>query len=229
MTKAKRTIDEATDYEVESSYIEGILDSIRCVISGEYPQNRNDDSDILELTDLIEEDNDATRDEESYEKSILDDIDAALEADGIDETSSAPNIEEDSMSLNNNQRILETAEMLYSASTNDNRTKSSEEWLEIDATETFTTDTSAKPAHSSGILDENAARLSSVSLKEFVSTINNKQVNSPHTRSGTSLEDLVIEAMKPFLADWLNKNLPVIVKKVVEKEVKRLIPKDDED
>lgn len=38
-----------------------------------------------------------------------------------------------------------------------------------------------------------------------------------------SLEDLVIKAIKPELKIWLNENLPLIVKHIVEKEIKRLI------
>lgn len=219
MAKAKKSIEETG---VEALSMEEILQSIRGVISEEDPSQ--DDSDILELTDIIEEsavlpegfdagvENFTEYHPVNQEKSILDDIDAAL----------------DENPTNN----VETTEVIYATSTNDNRTPNTdddyEQGLEI-STENFIKDTSSQARNSTGLLDEQAIKLSSVSLKEFVNTIQNKQVDSPHTRSGTSLEDIVIEAMKPFLADWLNKNLPIIVRKVVEKEVKRLIPKDDED
>lgn len=41
-------------------------------------------------------------------------------------------------------------------------------------------------------------------------------------RSGTTVEDLVIEALKPMLKEWLDSNLPSMVKSLVEKEIRRL-------
>lgn len=44
----------------------------------------------------------------------------------------------------------------------------------------------------------------------------------PPLRSGTTIEDLVIEALRPLLKSWIDQNLTGIVEKVVEKEVKKL-------
>lgn len=41
-------------------------------------------------------------------------------------------------------------------------------------------------------------------------------------RSGTTIEDLVLEALKPMLKDWLDSNLTSIVERLVEKEVRKL-------
>jgi cell pole-organizing protein PopZ len=43
-------------------------------------------------------------------------------------------------------------------------------------------------------------------------------------KSGIFLEDMVIEILKPQLAEWLNKNLPDIVTSIVQKEIKKIIP-----
>lgn len=45
---------------------------------------------------------------------------------------------------------------------------------------------------------------------------------SPTLRSGTTVEDLVMEALKPMLKSWLDANLPTIVEKLVEREVRKL-------
>lgn len=45
---------------------------------------------------------------------------------------------------------------------------------------------------------------------------------SPVFRSGSTVEDLVIEALKPMLKEWLDGNLPSMVKALVEKEIRRL-------
>lgn len=48
-------------------------------------------------------------------------------------------------------------------------------------------------------------------------------IPSPQLRNGNTVEDLVLEALRPMLKDWLDKNLPVIVQKIVEKEIKRIV------
>lgn len=46
---------------------------------------------------------------------------------------------------------------------------------------------------------------------------------SPQFRTGSSVEDLVMEALKPMLKQWLDTNLPTIVERIVEKEIKKLV------
>jgi hypothetical protein len=41
-------------------------------------------------------------------------------------------------------------------------------------------------------------------------------------RSGTTVEDLVLEALKPMLKEWLDANLTGITERLVEKEVRKL-------
>lgn len=41
-------------------------------------------------------------------------------------------------------------------------------------------------------------------------------------RSGITVEDLVIESLKPMLKDWLDGNLPRIVEQLVRKEISKL-------
>lgn len=48
-------------------------------------------------------------------------------------------------------------------------------------------------------------------------------IPSPQMRNGNTVEDLVLEALRPMLKDWLDKNLPGIVQKIVEKEIKRIV------
>jgi hypothetical protein len=52
---------------------------------------------------------------------------------------------------------------------------------------------------------------------ELGSTLNN----------GRSVEELVKEILRPELTKWLNDNLPAIVKQLVEKEIKKIIPKNE--
>jgi cell pole-organizing protein PopZ len=58
--------------------------------------------------------------------------------------------------------------------------------------------------------------------------LTNRQDHHPHSldtpvfRSGSTVEDLVVEALKPMLKEWLDGNLPSIVRSLVEREIRRL-------
>jgi cell pole-organizing protein PopZ len=41
-------------------------------------------------------------------------------------------------------------------------------------------------------------------------------------RSGTTVEDLMLESLRPMLKSWLDTNLPAMVERIVEREVKKL-------
>jgi cell pole-organizing protein PopZ len=41
-------------------------------------------------------------------------------------------------------------------------------------------------------------------------------------RSGATVEDLVVEALKPLLKEWLDGHLPDLVRSLVEREIRRL-------
>lgn len=47
-------------------------------------------------------------------------------------------------------------------------------------------------------------------------------IPSAQFRTGNTVEELVIETLKPMLKEWLDKNLPTVVERIVEKEVKKL-------
>ncbi len=49
------------------------------------------------------------------------------------------------------------------------------------------------------------------------------RLDSPAFRSGSTVEDLVMESLKPMLKDWLDANLKGIVERLVEKEIKRIV------
>ena len=41
-------------------------------------------------------------------------------------------------------------------------------------------------------------------------------------RSGYTVEDLVVEALKPMLKEWLDANLPALVEDLVDREIRRI-------
>ncbi len=65
-----------------------------------------------------------------------------------------------------------------------------------------------------------AARQSLEALNAVI-TPDSSPVASP-TSSGRSMEDVVIEAMRPMLKQWLDANLPTMVEAMVAKEISRI-------
>nr|CDI29337.1 hypothetical protein RMONA_3400 [Rickettsia monacensis IrR/Munich] len=59
-------------------------------------------------------------------------------------------------------------------------------------------------------------------FKSFTDTIEDKKLNN-NISSKNALEELVVEMLKPELKAWLDKNLPLLVKELVEIEIKKLV------
>ncbi len=73
------------------------------------------------------------------------------------------------------------------------------------------------------LISEKSANETSNIFKNFA----NKATMALHAgkkSKNLSMEELVIEMMRPQLSKWLNDNLPELVKDLVEKEIKRLVP-----
>ena len=78
-----------------------------------------------------------------------------------------------------------------------------------------------------GLVSDEAAQAAMAALKPIVEG-GSKDYSIPHIpssalRNGNTVEDLVLEALKPMLKAWLDEHLPLIVQKIVEREVKRLV------
>lgn len=80
----------------------------------------------------------------------------------------------------------------------------------------------------SDLVSEDVAKSSAQVLKELIKKVEKPVSDGLAFRSGTTVEELVIEILKPELSKWLDKNLANIVRSVVEKEVRKLVPRDDE-
>ncbi|AFB25935.1 MULTISPECIES: DUF2497 domain-containing protein [spotted fever group] len=59
-------------------------------------------------------------------------------------------------------------------------------------------------------------------FKNFTNTIKDKKLDN-NISSKNALEELVVEMLKPELKAWLDQNLPVLVKELVEIEIKKLV------
>lgn len=79
------------------------------------------------------------------------------------------------------------------------------------------------------LISANTAETTSAILQELKkkSPKGKSQADQLMFESGTTVEGMVSELIKPYLSAWLDQNLPLIVKNIVEKEVKKLIPSED--
>lgn len=48
---------------------------------------------------------------------------------------------------------------------------------------------------------------------------------APSFRNGDTVEDLVMEGLKPMLKIWLDENLPALVERIVQQEIAKIIPR----
>ncbi len=59
--------------------------------------------------------------------------------------------------------------------------------------------------------------------REMVKQVAANRNENSKARSNSSLEQMIVEAIKPELKAWLNDNLPQLVREIVEKEIKKVI------
>ena len=77
------------------------------------------------------------------------------------------------------------------------------------------------------LIDIKVAQESREALKHFIRLAEKSEIDSLPLKNGTTVEDIIIDLLKPQLSDWLNKNLPGIVNNIVQREIKKLIPQDE--
>lgn len=79
------------------------------------------------------------------------------------------------------------------------------------------------PSFSHTILSDEAAAASAAAFKRMNQEIDAAQhPSSPSFRSGVTVEDLVLETLRPMLKSWLDAHLPGIVERIVTREVRKL-------
>lgn len=193
----------------EDLSMEEILQSIRNIIAEdgeEKPETANDKaeessaSDVLELTEMVEEPaEEAPAAQELIAEDMVEEPAAEPEAPAADENDV----------LN---KIDQTVVADKPAATPKTEAPAKPEGKSVE-----------EEAYINSLLSKDAASKTAAAFKKALPP-EAPIVTTPSAqfRSGASVEDLVMESLKPMLKDWLDKNLPNIVERLVEREIKKL-------
>lgn len=82
----------------------------------------------------------------------------------------------------------------------------------------------ALPRDNSRLLSDTAAQASANALNNLSRLVGgNININSQPIGAGhKTLESMVAELLRPILKDWLDRNLPAIVERIVQKEIQKI-------
>ncbi|MFB3054567.1 MAG: DUF2497 domain-containing protein [Alphaproteobacteria bacterium] len=88
----------------------------------------------------------------------------------------------------------------------------------------------ASPGDDESIISAAAAAAASGTFAELAKAMDREPetVGNMALGSGNSLEDLVKEMVRPMLKEWLDRNLPALVKHLVRKEIQRMVSRAED-
>jgi cell pole-organizing protein PopZ len=193
-----------------------ILESIRDIVSG-----KDDDSEILELTDMLNEDGSVTpiapkSPEKPKGNDVLSEIDSLLN-DGPEAAEGEVPLE-----FEPKPEKFEIKEEFEPADIIAPRTENTQE---NQGNETMSDDLDTIISGDSAVKARSSISELTNHLKKDGKEANKIEPLAPF-RNGDTVEDLVTEMLKPMMKDWLDKNLPKLVNDIVQKEIQKLIPRD---
>lgn len=224
------------------------LESIRDTLAGKEGDDgmaeaaKKQDEDVLDLTDKVNEDGTVTKlnPKKDGDKDVLDEIDEALSGEdkAKEEEPKAKKADKESAKKDDKDVELELSEKERKAMEEKAKKAAKEEAKEEpkkeDAKEEAKEEATEEAAAEEGadaILSEDSADATKDALGKLKDTV--KETNkrpqkdispSKELRSGETVEDLVVEALKPMMKDWLDENLPKLVEEIVEREIDKLMP-----
>lgn len=191
-----------------------ILESIRDVISG-----APGEEDVLDLTQKVNDDGSITEIKpvaKQQSNDVLKNIDSLLNEQPAE---SDPNVELEFAAKPEKMEITEEfdAKDAIVPREDNNQEKQKDNTME-DTLDTIISGESATAAKAS--ISELTSKLKGQGREA------NKTEPSAPFRNGETVEDLVVEMLKPMMKDWLDNNLPKLVNEIVQKEIQKLIPRD---
>lgn len=206
-----------------------ILESIRDIIGG----NDAEDEEVLDLTDIIEAPKgepidlfkeELTADKEDEKSSavtndVLREIDALLAEDDIKEELKKPAVVESGG--------IELADFIKPELAGQEPETAIEPESIQEAQPVQTNIQEKKMEKEEQLISKISAEEARSSLKtlmEAAENVSKPKVQTTPFRNGDTVEDLVMDMLKPILKEWLDNNLPALVQNIVEKEIKKLVP-----
>ena len=72
------------------------------------------------------------------------------------------------------------------------------------------------------LVDVQSVRAATSSLSFLASAVTKAKASLPMGNGNQTIEDLMKEVMRPMVKDWLDKNLPDLVERLVKTEIKRI-------
>ena len=186
--------------------MEEILASIRRIISeDDIDDAKSNDSaveegveeqndDVLELTDVVEDEEPVQEIESAEEEApqSQDDIDSLFDEADLSDTDDEIELVEEEEEGSPTEVVAEVTPLPLAA-----------------------------VAREGSILDEAPATAATGSLSGLVAMVDAAH-GTPIGNGNRTIEDLVKEVMRPMIKEWLDDNLPALVERVVRREVERL-------
>lgn len=226
---------EASQDAEENESMEEILETIRDVITGSEEENAED---ILDLTQEVSTDAVNTNQAKTQANDVLNAIDHALKPGELSEASSEEKAQEKSTQESSPKADQDGVKPEVKQAEPEKQ-RAPQEKNEEETSQPSAEVKSAKPEHAEekssqdaasvvikSLLSEGAMQESVQAMQDLVDTVP-KPSSGIAFRSGMTMEQLVVEALKPELSRWLDENLPQIVKQLVEKEIQKIVPKND--
>lgn len=183
---------------------------------GETSTTKGDDV-LSEIDKLLA--NDGDKEEAASEQINPDDLDAMFDSAEKEEKPAKEPEEEHLESITDDSVELELAEA--------NKQKPQQESDE----EVMTEETEKTEATEENLISDESADKAKSAISDLLKVTGKNEkpakpsTPSPSFRNGDTVEDLVMESLKPMLAKWLDENLSSLVEEIVQKEISRIIPK----
>ncbi len=214
------TNDDATQ---DDQSMEEILQSIKSIISEE-----EGDESASESTDKAEPEKPASSEDDA---SASDDEGGAMGSDILELVDA---VEDDAKSTDSG--AVASIEDIIDSTINEDVAAEVKPEVEVEATpepvvkaEDTPEDKVEKPTDDSKLLSKTAAAASAVAFDalakatEKTEPVIDKNNNFPESfRSGETVEDLVLEGLRPLLKEWLDDNLPNMVNRLVKREIEKI-------
>lgn len=206
-------IEKQLDDEDDDEFVD-VLKEIDDSINNS--DKKNEKETVKEEVIMADENNNA-------EEEILD-LDAMLE--GGDEADAADDVMDlDAMLESEEELVVEEVMEEIAEVESPVVEEAAEQEIEIVEEPVAEEAPKANAKDNSVISSESAAKTSNA-IKELMNSIPKPKIESPEFRSGTTLEDVVRESITPLLKEWLDENLETVVKDIVQKEIKKILPSE---